>query len=86
MPEIKRDFDVLTPDERRKITDEFITFFFEKHGEKIGVIAAGEILDFFLETAGSPMYNKALDDLKPLLEKKLGDTLFDIDTFLRKQP
>lgn len=86
MPELKRDWDVLSPEERRKIQAELITFFLEKRGEKIGVIAADEILDFFLETAGSSVYNKALDDLKTLLEKKLGDTLFDIDTFLRKQP
>lgn len=85
MKEIKRYWDVLSDEERRKIIDELITFFSEKRDEKIGVVAAGEMLDFFLRTAGGPIYNKALDDVKPFLEKKLEDTLFDIDTFLRKQ-
>jgi uncharacterized protein (DUF2164 family) len=85
MPELKRDWDVLTPEEHQKILGEIMTFFLDERGEKIGIVAAGQILDFFLQTIGNPIYNKALDDLKPLLEKKLGDTLFDIDTFLRKQ-
>lgn len=85
MSEIKRDWDVLADDQRRKVIDEIITFFSEKYNEKIGVVVAGEMLDFFLRTTSSSIYNKALDDVKPFLEKKLGDTLFDIDTFLRKQ-
>ncbi len=85
MNEIKRDWDVLSNDQRRKIIDEIITFFSEEREEKIGVVAAEQILDFFLRITGKPIYNKALDDVKPFLEKKLGDTIFDIDTFLRKQ-
>ncbi len=82
---MKRGWDVLSKDERQKITNEIITFFSEEREEKIGVVAAEQMLDFFLQTAGIPIYNKAVDDIKPFLEKKLGDTLFDIDTFLRKQ-
>ncbi len=85
MAEIKRGWDVLADDQRRKIIGEIITFFSEQRDEKIGVVAAGEMLDFFLRTTSSSIYNKALDDIRPFLEKKLDDTLFDIDTFLRKQ-
>ncbi len=85
MTEIKRDWDVLSKDERQKIVNEIIAFFTDERGEEIGVVAADQILDFFLRTTGGFIYNKALDDTKPFIEKKLGDALFEIDTFLRKQ-
>ncbi len=85
MGEIKRTWDLLTKDERRPIIEAIVTYFSEDRNEKIGIVAAEAMLDFFLRTAGGTIYNKALEDIKPLLEKQLGDTLFDIDTSLRKQ-
>jgi uncharacterized protein (DUF2164 family) len=84
MGEVKRDWDVLSDARRRLVIDEIIAYFAEERNEKIGVVAAGNILDFFLQVVGNSVYNKALDDLKPLLEKNLGDTLLDVDISLRK--
>ena len=84
MAEIKKDWDVLSKDERQKITNEIITFFADERNEKIGVVAANQILDFFLRTTGGFIYNKALDDTKTFFEKKLVDSIFEIDVFLRK--
>lgn len=85
MPEIKRDWDILSDEKRKHAIDEIIGYFATERGEEIGVIAAGELLDMFLRTTGGAIYNHALDDLHPLLEKNLATTLLDIDTDLRKQ-
>lgn len=84
MTEIKRDWDILTDEERKAAIDEIIGYFATERNEEIGVIAAGELLDMFLRTTGSAIYNHALDDVRPLLEKSLANTLLDIDTTLRK--
>ncbi|MFZ1654758.1 MAG: DUF2164 family protein [Candidatus Moraniibacteriota bacterium] len=84
MVEVKRDWDVLSDAERRLAVDEIIAYFTTERNEKIGVVAVGSILDFFLQVVGNSVYNRALDDLKPLLEKNFGDTLLDVDISLRK--
>ena len=84
MTEIKRDWDILTDEERKHALDEIIGYFATERNEEMGVIAAGELLDMFLRTTGNTLYNHALDDVRPLLEKNLATTLLDIDTTLRK--
>lgn len=70
MTEIKRDWDILSVEERKVAIDEIIGYFATERNEEIGFIAAGELLDMFLRTTGSTIYNHALDDVRPLLEKK----------------
>lgn len=84
MKKIKRAWDTLTDEERRSAINALVAYFSEEREEQIGIVAAGEILDIVLRTAGRAVYNRALDDTKPLLEQKLEDTLFDIDTSLKK--
>lgn len=84
MPEMKREWDVLSDEQRRFLTDEIIGYFEMNRGEKIGIVAAGQLLDFFLRTAGRSVYNRALDDTKVFLEKSFGSVLLDIDVTLRK--
>jgi uncharacterized protein (DUF2164 family) len=80
MPEIKRDWDVLSDDERRFAIGEIIGYFEKERGEKIGVVAAGQLLDLLLRITYAPVYNKVLDNVKSLLEKALEDA----DISLRK--
>ena len=84
MNAIRCGWDVLSDDERRFLVGEIVGYFETERGEKIGVVAAGQILDFFLRMAGPLLYNRALDDTKVLLEKNLGSILLDIDVTLRK--
>lgn len=84
MTEIKRDWDILSDEERKAALAEIIGYFATERNEDIGVIAAGELLDMFLRTTGSTIYNHALDGVRPFLEKSLATTLLDIDTTLRK--
>lgn len=81
---VKRDWDTLSDEERRFAVGEIIGYFESERGEKIGVVAAGQLLDFFLRTTGPAVYNRALDDTKALLEKTLGSFALDIDVALRK--
>jgi uncharacterized protein (DUF2164 family) len=84
MSEIKRNWDVLSTEERQTAINEIIGYFATERNEEIGVIAAGDLLDLFLRTTSGAIYNHTLDDAKPLLEKSLTTTLLDIDTTLRK--
>lgn len=80
MSEIKRDWDALSDEERRFAVGEIIGYFEKERDEKIGVIAAGQLLDLLLRITYAPVYNKALDNVKMLLEKSLEDA----DISLRK--
>lgn len=52
----------LTPEEKKSMLEE-ITYFFEtERDEKIGIIGSEQVLDFFLQSLGDKIYNKALDD------------------------
>jgi uncharacterized protein (DUF2164 family) len=84
MTDIKRNWDVLTDDERKHALDEIIGYFATERNEDIGIIAAQSLLDMFLRTTGVTLYNHALDDLRPLLEKNLATALLDVDISLRK--
>lgn len=51
-------------EQKDKLMEEIIQFFDEERDEEIGIIAAGTVLDFFLEELGEKIYNKGLDDAK----------------------
>lgn len=84
MPEIKRGLDVLSEKAREQCTKDIVAFFEEERGEEIGVIAAGDVLDFFLQSIGPDIYNKAIDDAKKTVQKQLEALDFEID-LLKKQ-
>ena len=75
---------MLTEEDRDRCIKEIVGYFLDERGETIGVIAAGNILDFFLQSAGPNIYNKAIEDGKKLLKKQLEgwDIEFDL---LKKQ-
>ncbi|MFA9262040.1 MAG: DUF2164 family protein [Undibacterium sp.] len=80
MSEVKRDWDVLSDDERRFALSEIVGYFEKEQNEKIGVVAAGQILDLILRMTNGPIYNRALDNVTAFLEK----SLIDADALLRK--
>ena len=79
---IKRQWDRLSEEERRIIKDELIQYFENERDEKIGVIAADEILNFFLQTAGKKLYNKGVADAKKALNNRYSELSYDIDDLL----
>ncbi|MDO8509985.1 MAG: DUF2164 domain-containing protein [bacterium] len=84
MNEIKRKWDLLSKAKRKTCIDEIITFFKQKRGEKIGVIAAEDILDFFLQAIGKDIYNNGVEDSKKLLKRQFENLEVDLDLLLNK--
>jgi uncharacterized protein (DUF2164 family) len=80
----KRAWDYLDDEQRKKAVDEIVAFFESEREEKIGIIAAEEVLDMFLRSTGKEVYNKALEDAKEFLRKKAEDIEIDIDINLHK--
>jgi len=85
MPKIKRQWNILSEEERRNYINKIITFFAEERDEEIGVIAAEEVLDFFLENLSKPIYNKGIEETKEMLKEKITDLEVDLDAMKQKQ-
>ncbi len=69
----------LSSEERDKVVKDIQNFFEEERDEKIGIIASGKVLDFFLESLGSQIYNKALDDARLWFAGRMEDISIDFD-------
>ncbi len=82
MTDIKRSWDMLPKEKRKALIDEIITFFKQERDEEIGIIAAEDILDFFLQNAAKDIYNKGIADSKELLKKQFEDLEVNLDLLL----
>ena len=76
--------DIFSKERHAAIIKEVITYFETKRDEKIGVIAAEEILDFFLETLTPDIYNKVIDDAKNTVRQNYENMEIDLDLLLNK--
>lgn len=77
-------FDFESEEKRRKYLDEVIRFFQTERDEEIGVVAAQQVLDFFLESMGEEIYKKALSDAQGLLRERFEDLEVELDLLLGK--
>jgi uncharacterized protein (DUF2164 family) len=59
----------LSTEEKKKLLEEIQSYFEQERDEKIGIIAAEDLLEFFLNALGKQIYNKALDNVKLWYEK-----------------
>jgi uncharacterized protein (DUF2164 family) len=84
MPTIKRNWDLLTKERREALIKEIITFFKTEKDQELGIIAAEDILDFFLQNLGKDIYNKAIDDSKVTLKQSLEDLEINLDLLIKK--
>lgn len=82
MKDSRRSWERLNEDERRKVKEELILFFERERDEKIGVIAADEILNFFLQSAGDKLYNQGVIDAKRAAENRMDELRYDLDDLL----
>lgn len=76
---MKKNYDFLTEEERRTAINQIIIFFAEERGEEIGVIAAGNFLDFALEYIGIPAYNRGLEEGKDWMKERLAGLEIDFE-------
>ncbi|MFZ2190139.1 MAG: DUF2164 domain-containing protein [Candidatus Magasanikiibacteriota bacterium] len=84
MTEITHKWDLLPKEKKKNCLEEIITFFREERNEELGVIAAEDILDFFLENIGTDIYNKGVDDAKETVKKRFDDLELDLELLLNK--
>lgn len=83
MNTIDRNPGLLTKDERRQSIDDIIGYFYSERKETIGVIAAEDFLDFFLQNVGKFVYNTALENARTELRKGVEETDFKISELKR---
>lgn len=69
---------------KKKLVEEIQDFFEVERDEKIGIIAAEELLEFFLDTVGKEVYNKALDDARLWMEKRVDEVRIDYDILYKE--
>lgn len=84
MSYLKRDWDPLSKERRAGLLREVITYFRSAHDQEIGMLAAEEILDFFLQTLGSDLYKKAINDTKMVIRQNAENLEVDLDLLIHK--
>ena len=85
MNKIKRKWDILIDERKAQVVDETITFFKTKRNEQIGMVAAGEVLDFFLQALVEDVYGKAINDAKIVVKKNCENLDVDLDLLFSKK-
>lgn len=84
MKDIRRACDVLSEDKRKECIQEITSFFKDERDEDIGIIAAENLLNHFLQIVGFDLYNKGIDDAKNFLKIRFEDAEIDMDALLKK--
>lgn len=82
MNQIKRTWERLSDEEKNLAKEELILFFENERNEKIGVVAAEEIISFFLQSIGSKLYNKGINDAKKVLRNRMDELNYDLDDLI----
>jgi uncharacterized protein (DUF2164 family) len=78
MSTIDRNPGLITKEERQQGIDALIGYFYSERKEDIGVIAAEDMLDFFLQNVGKFVYNTGLEHARAELQKAIEDGDFRI--------
>ena len=79
MTQAQRKWNRLSEEQRKSAIDSIILFFEQERDEKIGVLVAEQLLEFFLQTVGSAIYNRGISDAKEALEQRFDDLRYDLD-------
>ncbi|MFY9513436.1 MAG: DUF2164 domain-containing protein [Rubrivivax sp.] len=78
----------LSKEDRQRAVASIERYFREHMDEKIGNVAAGGLLGFFLEEIGPSIYNKAVADAQERLQARVSELDFEVHedafTFWRK--
>lgn len=75
----KRKWERLSDEEKQHFLQDLILFFENERDEKIGVIAAEELTNFFLQSVGKTLYNKGIRDAKAALNTRMEELGYDLD-------
>jgi uncharacterized protein (DUF2164 family) len=71
----------LSEERRRGLLRELQAHFLDHHGDEIGELKAGMLLEFFVERLAPPIYNEAIHAARKFIQKRLeeleGEFLLD---------
>ncbi len=82
MSNTNRKWEKLSPEAKSRCINEFIDFYLAERDEEIGMVAAEEILNFFLQTAGKEIYNKGVSDAVGTMEQRFEDVKMDVEMLM----
>lgn len=72
-------------EQNKQMLGEITQFFKEEHEIELGLIGSERIFDFFQETLGRRIYNKALDDAKKFYENYAGNMEADFYSLYKNE-
>jgi len=75
---------LLSEHQRSAATREIINFFSTEMDDEIGLIAAEDILDMFLDRIGNSLYNKGVEDAIHYAKEQHQRIAFDMEMILKK--
>lgn len=68
----------LSKEDRSQAITSIERYFRENMAEKIGNVAAGALLGFFLEEVGPSIYNKAVADVQERLQTRVSELDYEV--------
>ncbi len=71
-------------EKRAEYIKKIIAFFHNEREEEIGVVAGGQVLNFFEEEIGKEIYQKGIADAKKLIKEKIEDLEIEFDLLSEK--
>lgn len=72
-------------EQKKQMLGEITQFFKEEHELELGLIGSERIFDFFQETLGRRIYNRALDDAKKFYENYAGNMEADFYSLYKNE-
>lgn len=85
MPTTKQQLSLLSGTNRQAAIQSIIDYFATELDETIGIIAAEDLLDVFLESAGAAIYNQAVEDAKKMITQAQETLIAELELNLKKQ-
>ena len=70
----------LSRERKQEILRSFASFYFNEFDEEISEYRTEQILNFFMNILGPPVYNQAIQDARAFLSEKLED--LDVEFFI----
>jgi len=74
---------VISPERKQILIHEIIDYFATEKDIQIGIIAAEEILNFFLIMLNKEIYNQAIEDTQKVVRQGMEKTIVTIDSLVK---
>lgn len=84
MNKVKKSFDLLSEKQRKVAIEKIIDYFATERDEEIGVIAAEDILDMFLNSIGPHLFNAGVKESKKVIETYFQEINFNMEMLLKE--